>query len=171
MAGPISRMPARPLRRVFRRRAGHLVALGAVANVLAVVVVVVFSALSLLHFYWTLGGNVGKFAAVPELSGRRAFVPSAVGTLVVAIGLALCASLVAATGMLVRPPIPGHWLRWLSYALALALLARAIGDFRLVGFFKRARGTRFARLDSVAYAPVCLLLAVGVFYVAHINAT
>jgi hypothetical protein len=33
--------------------------------------------------------------------------------------------------------------------------------------FKRVRGTRFALLDSVAYAPLCLLLAAGVFYVAN----
>jgi hypothetical protein len=139
------------------------------ATVLAILVVVVFSALSLVHFYWALGGAIGKLAAVPEVAGRRAFVPSAIGTLAVALGLAVCALLVAATAVIVRSPIPGIWLRWLSYTLALGLLARAIGDFRLVGFFKRVRGTRFARLDSVAYAPLCLLLAVGVFYVARVS--
>jgi hypothetical protein len=139
------------------------------ANVVAVVVVVVFGALSLVHFYWALGGAAGKLAAVPEVAGRRAFVPSAGATLVVAVGLAVCALLVAATAAIVRGPVPDGWLRGLSYALALGLLARAIGDFRLVGFFKSVRGTRFARLDSVAYAPLCLLLAVGVFYVARVN--
>jgi Protein of unknown function (DUF3995) len=137
---------------------------------LAVVVVVVFSALSLVHIYWAIGGTAGKLAAVPEVSGHRAFTPSAGGTLVVALGLAFCALLVAATASLIRGPLPAHWLRWLSYVLAAVLLARAIGDFRLVGFFKSVRGTRFARLDSVIYAPLCLLLAIGVFYVAHFNA-
>jgi hypothetical protein len=140
------------------------------ANALAVVVVVVFSALSLVHFYWALGGRAGKLAAVPEVSGRRAFSPSAAGTLIVAMGLALCALLVAATASLVHGSIPPEWLRWLCYALAAVLLARAIGDFRLVGFFKRVRGTRFARLDSVAYAPLCLLLSAGVFFVARSHA-
>lgn len=133
----------------------------------AVVVVAVFCALSLVHFYWALGGTVGKLAAVPELSGRRAFVPSAVGTMVVAIGLALCALLVSAAASLIRMSAPANWLRWLSYALAIVLLARAIGDFRLVGLFKRVRGTRFARMDSLAYTPLCLLLACGVFYIAQ----
>jgi hypothetical protein len=41
-----------------------------------------------------------------------------------------------------------------------------VGDFRLVGFFKRVRGNAFARLDTLVYAPLCLVLAVGVFYVA-----
>lgn len=46
----------------------------------------VFAVLSLVHFYWSLGGNRGKLVAVPEVSGRRAFVPSAGGTFVVGLG-------------------------------------------------------------------------------------
>jgi hypothetical protein len=133
----------------------------------AAIVVSVFAGLSLVHFYWALGGGAGKLAAVPEVSGRRAFEPSIAATLIVALGLALCAFLVAATAGLVRIPFPANWLQWLSYALSFALLARAIGDFRMVGFFKRVRGTRFARFDSIVYAPLCLLLAAGVFYVAN----
>lgn len=138
-------------------------------NLATVIVVLIFAVLSLVHFYWALGGGSGKVAAVPESSGRPAFVPSAGATAAVAFALALCALLVAATAGLVRLPIPGNWLRWLSYVLSVVLLARAIGDFRLVGFFKRVRGTRFARLDSIVYAPLCLFLAAGVYYVANIH--
>jgi hypothetical protein len=59
----------------------------------------------------------------------------------------------------------------LSYLLALGLLARAVGEFRYVGFFKRVRGSRFARLDTLIYSPVCLLLAVGVALVAWQHGT
>jgi hypothetical protein len=135
-------------------------------DIAAVIVVSVFAGLSLAHFFWALGGGSGKLATVPEVSGRRAFEPSVGATLVVAVGLALCALLVAATAGMVRLSFPANWLRWLSYALSFALLARAIGDFRLVGIFKRVRGTRFARLDSIVYSPLCLFLAAGVFYVA-----
>jgi len=136
------------------------------ASFAAEVVVTIFAVLALIHFYWALGGRSGKVAAVPEVSGRPAFVPSAVSTLVVAVGLSACALLVAAAAGLVGPPAPRPWVTWLAFALALALLARAIGDFRLVGFFKRIRGTQFARLDSVVYAPLCMVLAIAVFYVA-----
>ena len=37
---------------------------------------------------------------------------------------------------------------------------RAIGDFRYVGFFNRVRDTGFARLDTLAYSPLCAGLAV-----------
>lgn len=56
-----------------------------------------------------------------------------------------------------------------SYALSFGLLARAIGEFKYLGFFKRVHGSRFARLDSLVYSPLCLLLALGVAYVAHEN--
>ena len=62
--------------------------------------------------------------------------------------------------------VPASWITWLAFLLAVALVARAVGDFRLVGFFKRVRGTRFARMDSVLYAPLCLVLGVAVVYVA-----
>ena len=74
-----------------------------------------------------------------------------------------------ATAALVDLPVPATWLKWPSDALAIALLARAVGDFRLVGFFKRVCGTRRARLDSIAYAPLSLPFATGVFYVATIT--
>jgi hypothetical protein len=58
----------------------------------------------------------------------------------------------------------------MSYALALGLLARAMGDFNYVGFFKRVRGTRFARMDTLLYSPLCLALAVGVAAVTFYSA-
>ncbi len=52
------------------------------------------------------------------------------------------------------------------FALAAGLLLRAVGDFRLVGFFTRTRGTVFARLDTPVFSPLCLVLSFGVFHVA-----
>ncbi|MDF0673312.1 MAG: DUF3995 domain-containing protein [Nitrospira sp.] len=48
----------------------------------------------------------------------------------------------------------------LANPLALVLLLRAIGDFRLVGFWNRIRDTCFARLDTALYSPLCLALAI-----------
>ena len=73
---------------------------------------------------------------------------------------------VSAAAGFITVPVPSSWTTWAAYALALALIGRAIGDFRLVGFFKRVRGSNFARMDTAVYAPLCLLLGVAVFYVA-----
>ncbi|MHC9063421.1 DUF3995 domain-containing protein [Nitrospira sp. CMX1] len=133
----------------------------ALTTIIALPLIVTFLTLSLWHVYWLLGGRVGLDAAIPEIDGKPVFQPSAVATFVVAVALALCALLLAATAGLVSLPFPNMLLIWLTRGLAVLLLLRAIGDFRLVGFFKRIRGTRFARLDTAVYSPLCLLLAIG----------
>lgn len=120
-----------------------------------------FLSLSLLHFYWLWGGRVGLIAAIPQVDGKPAFQPSAAATFVVAIGLALCALLLAATAGALTLPLPNSVLYWLTRALALILFLRAIGDFRLVGFFKRIRNSHFSRMDTIVYSPLCLVLAIG----------
>ncbi|HCK83633.1 MAG TPA: DUF3995 domain-containing protein [Hyphomonadaceae bacterium] len=128
---------------------------------IALSLIATFVGLSLIHTYWGLGGRVGLLAAIPEVDGKPAFQPSALATLVVAIGLALCAVVIAGAAGILTLPLPRTVSVWLTRALALVLLLRAIGDFRLVGFLKRIRHTHFARLDSAVYSPLCLALAVG----------
>lgn len=134
-------------------------------NTLALVGSFIFTVLGLWHLYWALGGSLAKDIAIPEINNIPAFVPSATATLVVGVFLLSFALLVAATAGFVAAPLSGRVLSWLCFALALALFARAIGEFRLVGFFKRVRGSRFARLDTLVYSPLCLLLALIVFLV------
>lgn len=115
-----------------------------------------------VHLYWAAGGKAGKGAAVPSASGRPVIKPSAFGTAMVAVGLCVMAALVALRiGWLNLPVLPGSRVIvqvgvWL---IAAVFALRAIGDFRYVGFFKRIRDGRFARLDTLAYSPLCAGLA------------
>jgi hypothetical protein len=43
---------------------------------------------------------------------------------------------------------------------------RAIGEFRLVGFFKSVRGTPFAHWDTWLYSPLSLLIGLGALWLA-----
>lgn len=133
---------------------------------LAVSIIAVFGVLGLWHAYWACGGTLAKNSAIPEIDGRPAFSPSPAGTLAVAAVLLGSGGLIAVASGLVATSLPRSHFISLSYGLALILLLRAIGDFRLVGVFKRVRGTRFARLDSFAYSPLCLALSAGIFAVA-----
>ncbi len=123
---------------------------------------IVFTALALWHFYWALGGKVFLAAAIPCVDGRPAFVPGRAMTAAVGGALLLCALLVVTLSRSTRMPSMDTALSGVGYALATALLVRAVGDFRLLGFFKRVRDGRFACLDSLVYSPLCLMLAVGV---------
>jgi hypothetical protein len=135
-------------------------------NALAFVVCAVFLFLALWHFRMAFMRPTGETGAVPSVDGKPLFVPSTQATLLVGIVLTSFAGLVAATAGFVDVGLPAVVLAWLSYGLALGLLARAVGDFRYVGFSKRVRGTPFARLDTWIYSPLCLLLAIGVASVA-----
>ena len=115
-----------------------------------------------MHLYWAAGGKAGKGAAVPSASGRPLMRPSVLGTAMVAVGLCVMAALLALRiGWLNVPALPGNGVvievgAWL---IAAVFGLRAIGDFRYVGFFKRIRDSRFARLDTLAYSPLCACLA------------
>ena len=138
---------------------------------LAIAVCAVFLVLAAWHFRMAFGGVTGDSGAVPSVDGKPLFVPSRGATVVVGIALLAFAGLVAQTGGLLPLLLPRTALLWLSYGLALGLLGRAIGEFRYVGFFKRVRGSRFAKLDTLVYSPLCLLLAIGVALVARQSAS
>jgi len=136
---------------------------------LALGISAVFVTLALWHFRMAFFPRDGEGGAVPSVGGKPLFVPSFAATVGVGVVLLSFALLVAATAGLVGMGVSPRLLSWASLALALGLFARSIGEFKYVGFFKRVRGSRFARLDSLVYSPLCLLLAVGVALVAQHN--
>lgn len=113
---------------------------------LALIAAAIFTFLALLHFYWAIRGGAGNSAAIPEIDGIPAFRPSRAAT--AAVGMVLLG-----TALIVLLQ-----LRLLLAGAAAVLILRAIGDFRLVGFFKRLRDSRFARMDTLLYSPLCLAL-------------
>lgn len=122
----------------------------------------IFVLLSAIHVYWACGGTTGKNLAIPEKdNGEMSFTPSSVGTFLVAVALFLFAVLVYCLSVL-------HvgWMRPFGWGLAFLLLLRSIGDFKLVGFFKRPSSSDFSRYDTRIFSPLCLFLAVGVMYIA-----
>jgi hypothetical protein len=66
------------------------------------------------------------------------------------------------------PAVHHQALQWVISAIALLMFARAIGDSNLVGFFKEVKGSRFARLDTWVYSPLCLVLGAGLLAVAWV---
>jgi len=125
-----------------------------------------FVALAAWHFYMALVPRSGRRSAVPTVEGRPLFVPSRKATVAVGMALVFFAGLVAATAGMVSAGLSPVVLSGLCCALAIGLLARAVGEFKYVGFFKRIRGSRFATLDTLVYSPICVLLAIGVVFVA-----
>lgn len=113
-----------------------------------------------VHVYWAAGGQAGVDAALPHVAGKRLFTPGKGATFAVALGLFAAAALVLWRDGLIALPLPFLLARYGVPLMALVFAARAMGDFRHIGWSKRLRGSRFARLDDVLYAPLCLTLAI-----------
>jgi hypothetical protein len=134
---------------------------------LAALVAAVLLLLAALHLYWAAGGRWGAQAAVPERTGQPLFSPGP-GACIAVAGLLSCAAfLVWARGWGFWPSFLPRWGAAVGAGgVGVVFVARAIGDFNWVGFFKKQRATRFARLDTRFYSPLCLALGVASLVVA-----
>ncbi len=126
----------------------------------------VLAVIAVLHVGWAFGRRAPGAAVIPEVNGRPAFIPSRTATLAVALGLAAAAMLALIGGGLVALPLPRALTRGAALLLGLVFVARAIGEFRLVGFFKRVRGTAFATWDTWAWSPLSLLMGGAFLFLA-----
>lgn len=132
----------------------------------ALLVAAVLAALCTLHVYWAGGGRWGHAAALPERDGKPALRPGPITTLLVAAMLGMAGVLVLGrvglgpAAQFVRLTHLGTWI------IAAAFLLRGLGDFRLVGLFRRVRDTRFAWWDRHLYTPLSIGLGLAVAIVA-----
>ncbi|ESX89553.1 DUF3995 domain-containing protein [Mesorhizobium sp. LNJC403B00] len=138
---------------------------------MATAVVALCSAILLLgagfHLYWGLGGSVGAGVALPQREdGTPAVKETAFGAMVVGLILALVLLLIFGFTNVIRLPVPQQLLKAGIILWALIFTARALSWSRYFGLFKQVRTTRFASYDSWFYSPSCLLLGLGLFYVA-----
>ena len=138
-----------------------------IAGAAAIVILLLAAA---IHVYWAAGGKAGKAAAVPTAEGRAVITPSPLGTGLVGAGLCAIAALLAfRIGWLKLPGVANDniFVQIAAWLIAAVFALRAIGDFRYVGFFKRIRDSKFARLDTLAYSPICAALAVLIGIAAY----
>ena len=122
------------------------------------ILIAVFLGLSCLHWYWALGGKRWFDGALPTKGGEKLFVPGKGATALVAIALAGLGVLVLwRTCPFSVGPI---WVqRGGVWIIAAVFAARAVGDFRSFGLFKRIRDTDFAHNDTLFFTPLCAFIS------------
>ena len=126
----------------------------------------VFAVLSLFHFYWAAGGTLGKRVAIPKIGSRPAFSPSPVSTILVAIALMVAMFIILGRLDVLGKKAPRWIFHWGTWGICVLFFLRAVGEFRLVGFFKQVRDTEFASWDTWLFSPLCLVIAVIAFALA-----
>ncbi len=128
-------------------------------QIVSALLCLLFAALAALHFYWAAGGRLAMPGAVPTAGDRPLLAPGPIACAAVGCALVAAAIIAALRGQLLSLGLPA-WLSWLgTWTLVLVFGARAVGEFRYVGFFKRVRGSVFARRDSLVYSPLCAMIA------------
>jgi Protein of unknown function (DUF3995) len=127
--------------------------------ILAFILISIFLAIAVIHFYWAFGGRKWANLALPTANGSEPlFKPRLLETLAVAIGflgfvyIVLCeANILNHSGLLVK---------YGSWAIPVIFIVRAIGEFRYVGLFKKIKYTDFGQMDTKYYSPLCLVVGV-----------
>jgi len=128
---------------------------------------VIFFLASAQHFYWAVvNKSKGVSAALPSVDNRVIFRPSRIATLAVAIALSICGLLILGKLGCLGSVFPSNFYVITLNLLAATLILRAIGDFRMMGIFKKIKDTSFARMDTKIYIPLCATLGGCCFIVA-----
>jgi hypothetical protein len=131
----------------------------------ALILCVVFLILSAIHVRWLSGDHMDLDGVVPAQDGKPLFQPGKTSTLLVAVALALAAVVSVWRGL--YPLVGPAWIPRLGiWVLAAVFALRAIGDFRYIGIFKRVRGTKFARNDSLFFSPLCMVISALAIWLA-----
>jgi len=137
--------------------------------VLSTIISVIFLFLALLHIYWASGGKIGINKALPTIDGKFVIVPGKILTLSVALSLFGIGVISYLLGHIQLSSYAyGEYVVYAGWAVTSLFLVRAIGDFRLVGIFKKYKDTEFAQYDTKYYVPFCL--SVFIIFVLLISA-
>ena len=134
---------------------------------IGIVLFLIFIFISAIHFYWGLGGKWGADAAIPSKeNSERVINPKLPECFVVAFGLLGFGLFILVKSHVLSFKLPNWLLDYGTWALSLIFILRAIGDFKYFGFFKKIRSTRFGRLDTRYYSPLCLGIGLLVMLLA-----
>lgn len=123
--------------------------------------------ISLLHVYWGFGGRWGMAQSLPtNEQGETVLKPDAMACFIVAIGLLGMSVYVFGFSKMINLPLPNLVSQFGIWVIAFIFSARAMGDFKYVGFSKKIKNTRFAELDTRYYSPLCLYLGLTSLLIA-----
>src|SRR5205085_9461944 len=111
-----------------------------------------------IHLYWGIGGGWGSKAVIPtNHNGDRVLNPDLRECFVVMLAFLLATFLLWEKAGWLPLWLPEKWVKYGIMTMIGVFFLRSIGDFKYVGFFKRIKGTPFAKMDNKLFTPLCLL--------------
>ena len=106
--------------------------------------------IALAHFYWSLGGKYGLDKAMPTNVNKEKLL-EAPKLLTALVGFILLWFSYIAYMLWVGEQT--KTIVYIGWIIGTIFLLRAIGEFRIVGIFKKVKGTTFAKYDTFVYIP------------------
>lgn len=145
-----------------------------IQSILILINVSILVILSLIHFYWAFGGKSGVEGTIPERFKESFFNPensvkNTIATLVVAFGLLVLAFIVSSNYLDLEYIIEASWTTIGTRAIGIVFLLRAIGDFNILGLFKKPSTSLFARNDTRLYVPLCFFIGVSCILITFLK--
>jgi hypothetical protein len=136
-----------------------------VTNIITILLSIVFLFLAGIHLYWGIGGKWGSKAVIPtNHNGGRVLKPDLKECLVVTLAFLLATFLLWEKAVWLPLWLPEKWVKYGITAMIVVFFLQSIGDFKYVGFFKKIKGTPFAKMDNKLFTPLCLLLAFSLLF-------
>lgn len=137
-----------------------------IQHVLIFINVVIFFALGIIHFYWAFGGTWAVEYTIPDKFKDNYFnienkSKVVFATILVACGLIIMSIITASNFYNLDALIPRHWTVILTRIIGLIFILRAIGDFNIVGIFKKQSNSKFSNKDNQIFIPLCLYIGIS----------
>lgn len=136
------------------------------ALIISIVLFFILFALGMLHFYWAIGGKWALEGALPQSeTGKIILTPKPFASIIVGIGLVVFGLFVLIKSKIIFFDLPVWLNQYGLLFLSFLFVARAIGDFKYVGFFKKIKKTSFGILDTKVYSPLCVFIGILLFII------
>ena len=103
------------------------------------VVSIIFTFLSLVHFYWAFSGDAMLDYTIPEINNKKLFTPTKGMTYFVGVGLLIFAFIILGHIGVFELLFLNNIFQYGTWLIAFIFFARAIGDFKYAGFFKKIK--------------------------------
>ncbi|PKV48215.1 uncharacterized protein DUF3995 [Aquimarina sp. MAR_2010_214] len=127
--------------------------------ILTILLSFIFFILGIIHFNWVAGGTFGFEASLPtKESGERILNPKKIDSAIVGFGLIAFAFFYVLKSGLIDYDLPEWILKYVKWIIPSIFMLRAFGDLKYVGFLKKVKHTKFGKLDTKLFSPLCLII-------------
>ena len=138
---------------------------------LGLIIFLILIFLSVIHFYWAVGGKWGFSSVLPTKNdGSLMMKPRMIDSFSVSVILGVIAVLYAEKASVLKIGfLPNWFLNYGLYVVSAVFFLRSIGDFNYIGFFKKIKNTQFAKNDTKYFSPLCLFLSIVGVLIAYLK--